>query len=131
MTPADSKRVRVAAALLGASAIALGLGVRAALSGPFAKYGGVGLWSMLVYALIVLMRPAITPLRAGFGATVISFAVELFQLTPFPTALARAHVAFALVLGTTFNWPDFPAYAAGVAIGALVHHGVRHGLRSR
>ena len=101
--------------------LALGLGSRALLSGWIAKYLGVALWATLVYFIIVWIAPAIAVRRAFFLCVAISFAVELAQLTPLPTALYQLHPLFALIFGTTFNAPDLPAYVVGAAIGALAH----------
>jgi hypothetical protein len=98
--------------------LGLGLGVRAILSGWIAKYLGVALWATLVYFIIVWLAPRI-PLRRAFAiCVVISFMVELAQLTSVPLALYEVHPFFALVFGTTFNAPDLPAYVVGAAIGA-------------
>lgn len=99
--------------------LALGLGVRAALSGCVAKYLGVALWATLVYFFVLFLAPETSARRAFVVCVLVSFAVELFQLTPVPKALHELHPAFALVLGTTFNALDLPAYVAGAALGAL------------
>ena len=100
--------------------IGAGLGVRAALSGPIANLGGVALWATLICCLIVLARPALSPIRLFVAGVGVSFAVELFQLTPIPMALYRIHPASALVLGTSFEAADLPAYVVGSGLGAAL-----------
>ncbi len=98
-----------------------GLELRAFFSGGVAKYGGVALWATLVYWLVLWSVPRMKPARVSGLTVLISFAVELFQLTPVPMALYEIHPYFALVLGTTFHLPDFPAYVVGAGLGFLVH----------
>jgi hypothetical protein len=50
-----------------------------------------------------------------------SWSVEVSQLYHAPWIDAiRATIPGKLVLGNTFHWPDLPAYAVGIAIGALI-----------
>lgn len=107
-----------------------GLGCRAVLSGPLAKYGGVALWATLVYFLVLWVKPHLTVGRTALLCLNISVAVELFQLTPVPRALYEVHRAFALVFGTTFHVWDLPAYAAGALLGAIVHTAFRRPARA-
>jgi hypothetical protein len=111
-------RARIFPTVAAVVTLGLGLGVRAFLGGWFAKYAGVALWATLVYFLILWVRPSLSPPRAFTVCVVISFAVELAQLTPGPMALYGVHPLFALVFGTTFNAPDLPAYVIGAAIAA-------------
>jgi hypothetical protein len=113
-------RAAVATGIVGA-----GLGVRAFFDGAFAKYAGVGLYAALVHVLVVTVRPSLRPAVASAAAAGICAGVELFQLTPIPARLAAEHPAFALVLGTTFHWPDLMAYIAGATVAAGVHGLVR------
>lgn len=51
----------------------------------------------------------------------VAWGVELSQLYHAPWIDAiRTTIPGRLVLGTTFNWPDLPAYAVGIALGSLV-----------
>ncbi|MET8048923.1 DUF2809 domain-containing protein [Streptosporangium sp. NPDC005286] len=119
MPPAQ--RTRLLAALAAALTIAAGLTVRAVTGGWFGKYAGDALYTVLVYALIVLVWPRITPARAALGALAFSWAVELAQLTPVPAALSEVSVVARLVLGSTFGAADLVAYAAGAALVASAH----------
>ena len=60
--------------------------------------------------------------------TALSFAwaVEFSQLyhAPWIEAL-RATLPGRLILGSTFNWPDLPAYAIAIALGAWIEHFAR------
>ncbi|MER5623437.1 DUF2809 domain-containing protein [Streptosporangium sp. NPDC002544] len=112
---------RLLAALAAALTIAAGLTVRAVTGGWFGKYAGDALYTVLVYALIVLVWPRITPVRAALGALAFSWAVELAQLTPVPAALSEVSVVARLVLGSTFGAADLVAYAAGAALVASAH----------
>ncbi|WP_326641352.1 DUF2809 domain-containing protein [Streptosporangium sp. NBC_01755] len=124
-------RTRLLAALAAALTVAAGLTVRAVTGGWFGKYAGDALYTALVYALIVLVWPRITPVRAALGAPAFSWAVELAQLTPVPAALSEVSVLARLVLGSTFGAADLVAYAAGAALAASAHALLRrrHGHR--
>ncbi len=115
----SSVSIRLQATIAAAVTLVFGLGTRAVLAGWLAKYLGVALWATLVYFLILFVAPRTTTRRAFILCTAISFAVELFQLTPIPMALYGIHPFFALVLGTTFSAADLPAYVVGAALGAL------------
>jgi hypothetical protein len=101
--------------------LGLGLELRALFTGWFAKYGGVALWATLVYWLVLWCIPRLKPGRVAGLTVLISFAVELFQLTPMPMALYEVHPFFALVFGTTFHLPDFPSYVVGAGLGFAIH----------
>ncbi|MFE3878948.1 DUF2809 domain-containing protein, partial [Kitasatospora sp. NPDC059146] len=100
----------VAAALV---TVAAGLGVRAVLTGEVAKYAGDALYTVLVYALVVLVVPRVRPVRAALVAAAVSWAVELFQATGLPDAWGRHSGLVHLVLGSTFNPPDLCWYLVG------------------
>ena len=58
--------------------------------------------------------------RLAFGALVFSWAVEFSQLYHAPWIdMIRSTLPGRLILGSTFNWPDLPAYALGIAMGAV------------
>ncbi|MEU4832205.1 DUF2809 domain-containing protein [Streptosporangium sp. NPDC023615] len=114
-------RARLPAALAAALTVAAGLTVRAVAGGWFGAYAGDALYTVLVHALIVFVRPPVTPVRAALGALAFSWAVELAQLTPVPAALSETSVVARLVLGSTFGAGDLVAYAAGAALAATAH----------
>ncbi len=86
------------------------------MSGSVAKYGGVALWATLVYFLLLCVAPRLSRGRCFWLCVGISFAVELFQLTPIPRALNEVHTSFVLVFGTSFHAFDLPAYVAGAVL---------------
>jgi hypothetical protein len=56
----------------------------------------------------------------------VAWGVEFSQLYHAPWIDAiRATLPGKLVLGNTFNWPDLPAYAVGIVIGALAEWRLR------
>ncbi|MFD5466668.1 DUF2809 domain-containing protein [Kitasatospora sp. NPDC127059] len=112
---------RLPAAAAAVPTVAAGLGVRAALSGDLAKYAGDALYTVLVYALVVLVAPQVRPARAAPWAAGVSWAVELFQATGLPDAWGRHSGLVHLVLGSTFNPPDLFWYLVGAAGAALLH----------
>jgi hypothetical protein len=84
------------------------------------KYGGDALWALMVFVGFGFLLPraptwVVAPLALSF-----SWGVEFSQLYHAPWIDAvRASIPGRLVLGNTFNWPDLPAYAVGIALGAL------------
>ncbi|MGP3919142.1 ribosomal maturation YjgA family protein [Nonomuraea sp. 10N515B] len=104
---------RLPIALAAALTIAAGLGVRLVWDGPVSKYAGDALYTVLIYTLVLLVRPRTRPWAAAAVAAVLSWAIEFAQLGEIPPALQP-------VLGSTFNPPDLLWYAvgAGAAWGA-------------
>ncbi|WBP85243.1 ribosomal maturation YjgA family protein [Kitasatospora cathayae] len=126
----DLRRVLTARLLAAAAAlltVVAGLGVRAVMSGETAKYAGDALYTVLVYALVVLVAPRVRPVRAALVAAGVSWAVELFQATGLPDAWGRRSGLVHLVLGSTFNPPDLFWYLVGAAVAALLHRVLRAG----
>jgi hypothetical protein len=117
-----SPRSRALYALLVVAVIASGLLWRSSLLPlpPFAsKYGGDALWSLMVFFGLGLLfsRPSTSAL--AMLAICFPSAVEFSQLYHAPWIEGvRATLPGRLILGSTFNWPDIPAYALGVALGA-------------
>ncbi|NUR90544.1 MAG: DUF2809 domain-containing protein [Nonomuraea sp.] len=106
----DARR-RLVAAVAAALTVALGLGVRLLFAGPFAKYAGDALYTVLIYWLIVVIRPGSRPLWLAVG---ISWLIEFAQLLEIPRWLQP-------LLGSTFNAPDLLFYAVGGVLARLVH----------
>ncbi|MEJ3652608.1 DUF2809 domain-containing protein [Actinomycetes bacterium KLBMP 9759] len=108
------------AALVGV--IACGLALQFVRDLPMADPLGTVLYAAAVYLVVCLIAPRQRPLTVTAVSLGTCAAVELFQLTSFPAALAAAFRPAALLLGTTFAWPDLLAYAVGcAAAGALDH----------
>ncbi|MFJ7586741.1 DUF2809 domain-containing protein [Streptomyces sp. NPDC097617] len=108
---------RAAAAVAALVTVGAGLGLRAVAAGSVAKFGGDALYTVLLLALVVLLAPRLTPLRAAATALAASWAVEFLQLTPVPADLSRHSTVARLVLGSTFNAPDLFWYVVGAAAG--------------
>ncbi|MEV8638206.1 DUF2809 domain-containing protein [Streptosporangium sp. NPDC051023] len=114
-------RDRLPAVLAAVATVAGGLTVRAVTGGWFGKYAGDALYTVLVYALILVLRPRLAPGRTALCALAVSWAVEFAQLTPVPAALSEASVLARLVFGSTFGVADLVAYAAGAALAWASH----------
>ncbi|WP_370666668.1 DUF2809 domain-containing protein [Streptomyces sp. IBSBF 2507] len=116
-TPA---RRRLVAAVAAAVIVGAGLALRTVAVGEVAKYGGDALYTLLLFALVLVAAPRTAPAKAAAMALAVSWGVELLQLTDVPEHLARRSTAARLVLGTTFNAPDLFWYAVGAAAGWAV-----------
>ncbi|GGP73667.1 hypothetical protein GCM10010247_53760 [Streptomyces calvus] len=110
-------RTRLVAAVAAAATVGAALGLRSVATGDVAKYGGDALYTVLVLALVVLVAPRVTPLKAAAVALAVSWGVEFLQLSGVPAELSRHSTAARLVLGSTFNAPDLFWYAVGAAAG--------------
>ncbi|MFJ6070770.1 DUF2809 domain-containing protein [Streptomyces sp. NPDC093065] len=114
----DPARTRLAAAVAAALTVGAGLALRAVAAGEVAKYGGDALYTLLLFALVLVVAPRTAPAKAAGVALAVSWGVE-FQLTDGPAYLARQSTAARLVLGSTFNAPDLFWYAVGAVAGRL------------
>lgn len=112
-----SAQPRTLPAAIWCVVIALGLLGRAVLSGAPAKYLGVALWAMSVYFLLLVISPRMRPVHALLGCLVISWGVELAQLTDVPRRLSSIHPMLRLVFGEVYNPADLVALAAGGVAG--------------
>ena len=103
--------------------IAAGLLLRSSfLSVPpfLSKYGGDALWALMIFIGLGFVFLRAGTLTLALCALGISWAVEFSQIyhTPWLDAV-RATLPGRLILGSTFNLPDLPAYAVGIAVGAV------------
>ncbi|MBD8045079.1 DUF2809 domain-containing protein [Arthrobacter sp. Sa2BUA2] len=118
-----ASRRALALGTAAAAVVACGLAVRG-LPGMAGDAAGGILYAVLVYLLFALASLVLWPLRvrpvhlAG-AAVVLCTLVELFQLTGWPARLGEAWPPLHLVLGSTFNAWDLPAYAVGAAAVCL------------
>ncbi|MER8186481.1 DUF2809 domain-containing protein [Kitasatospora sp. NPDC094015] len=124
--PGGPGRTRVLAGAAAAATVAAGLLVRAAPVGEWAKPAGDLLYTVLLQTLVVLAVPRLRPAAAAGLALAAGWAVEFFQLTGIPAELSARSGIARLVLGSTFNPPDLGWYAAGAALGLLVHAALVH-----
>jgi hypothetical protein len=121
--PRQSSRSRTLYALLAVAVIVLGLLWRSRFMPlpPFAsKYGGDALWALMVFVGIGFLFVRCSTLLVAVLALGFSWAVEFSQL--YHAAWidsVRATLPGRLILGSTFNWPDLPAYAIGIALGVV------------
>ena len=126
---ASTTRNRVLYAGLALAVVAAGLLWRASfmpLPPVVSKYGGDALWALMVFVGFGFLLPRASTLVVALLALTFSWGVEFSQLYHATWLDAvRATVPGRLVLGSTFNWPDLPAYAAGVALGAWAEWRVR------
>jgi hypothetical protein len=118
-------RTRVPAVGAAAATVALGLGLRACLPEVPGKIAGDALYTVLLYTIVLTIRPTARPLHAGAIALGASFAMEFFQLTPIPAWLSSQHVLLRLIFGTTFGFVDLASYVLGAALATGVHVGAR------
>ena len=123
-------RHRVYCAVCAACIVALGLIWRSdhpSLPPFLRKYGGDALWAALVFNLVALVKPLWSSFHVGIWAFGIACAVGISQLyhAPWIDALRGTRLG-ALILGSTFNWPDIPAYAVGVALAMILAFRARH-----
>lgn len=120
--PQNTARIRTFAGIAVILTIAAGLAVRQWFPwGFWSKYSGVALWSAVVYALVVFVRPRAGVARCAASALLISWAVEFAQLTPGPGWLSSKHPVLRLIFGEHFSLRDLPACAVGVLLAAIMH----------
>lgn len=116
-------RNRVVQMLLAIAVVAAGLLWRSSvipMPGWLSNNGGDALWALMVFIGFGFLLPRAPTWTIALLALTVSWGVEFSQLYHAPWLDAiRSTLPGRLVLGTTFNWPDLPAYAVGVFIGAL------------
>ncbi len=112
---------RAAATIALATTVAVGLATRAAsVPDLLGDVAGDALYTVAVYAALVLLAPRLRPAVVGAIAAGWSVAVELFQATGVPSALAATLPPIALVLGTGFDARDLAVYIAAAIVAVLV-----------
>jgi hypothetical protein len=90
------------------------------------NYGGDALWALMVFVGIGFLLPRASTLTLALLALTFAWGIEFSQLYHAPWIDAvRATLPGRLVLGSTFNWPDLPAYAVGIALGVLAEWRLR------
>ena len=127
-TPTSSRN-RLRYVFLTLAVVAAGLLWRSGfipLPPDLSKYGGDALWALMVLVGFGFLLPRASTLMVALLALTFAWGVEFSQLYHAPWIEAiRATLPGRLVLGTTFNWPDLPAYAVAIALGALVEWRLR------
>ncbi|MEO5914361.1 MAG: DUF2809 domain-containing protein [Luteolibacter sp.] len=87
---------------------------------PFlTKYGGDAWWALLVFFGFGFLFSRISTLRLSIISICFAWAIEFSQLyhAPWIDSIRGMRLGL-LILGSTFNWPDLPAYVCGIALGA-------------
>jgi hypothetical protein len=127
--PGRRGRSRVLYLVLAVAVIGAGLLWRSSwLSLPafLAKYGGGALWALMVFLFCGFLMPRVRTWVVTVAALVISYGVEFGQLYHAPWIdHLRAYPLGALILGSTFAWPDLLAYTIGIFIGASLERALR------
>lgn len=123
LAPTSHKRNRWCYLLLAVLVMASGLLWRSRFLSlpPFmTKYGGDALWALLVFVGFGFLFPRISTLRLVLISLGFAWAVEFSQLyhVPWIDSIRATRIGY-LILGSTFNWPDLPAYVLGIALGGL------------
>ena len=125
-----SMRSRVLYAGLTLAVIAAGLLWRSSLiplPPVVSKYGGDALWALMVFVGAGFLIPRASTTFLFLTALTFAWGVEFSQLYHSPWIDAvRATLPGRLALGSTFNWPDLPAYGLGIAVGACAEWRLRH-----
>jgi hypothetical protein len=87
-----------------------------------------GLFYELFWCLVLsVVFPGLPAGRIAMGVLAATCALEFLQLWhPWFLELLRSHFLGEAILGTTFDWLDFPYYFAGSGLGwlwlRLMHH---------
>lgn len=77
---------------------------------------GGAAYVVLVAVLINFVWVGLDAVRAAAVAFAATCLVEFLQLVPALDAIRRNRIG-RLVLGSTFNWSDFPPYFVGAVLG--------------
>jgi Protein of unknown function (DUF2809) len=122
LPPTLRKRVHYVA--LSLAVVAAGLLWRSGLiplPHALSNLGGDALWAMMVFFGFGFLLPQASPRRVAALALAFAWSIEFSQLYHAAWIDAiRDTIPGKLILGNTFNWPDLPAYAAGIALGLLI-----------
>ena len=98
-----------------------GLYAKRGYSGPGAEWvhdslGGV-FYVIFWCLLVVLVWPRVTAARIAAAVLIVTCILEFMQLWHAPLLeQARSHFIGRTILGSYFDWSDFPYYFAGSAI---------------
>jgi hypothetical protein len=91
------------------------------------KYGGSALWAAMVYWLVALVFPKLSPLKIAVLAALFAVAVELFRLYHAPALDSfRLTLAGHLLLGSFFSLRDIAAYWLAIAFTTIVDSNASH-----
>src|SRR4051812_39336775 len=113
-------RRRILLAVVAVVLVVVGLAVARGTAVPAGAVMGDALYAALLYVVFAALAPRLHARGLAPIAFAACAAVEFFQLTGIPGELAQTIPGAALVLGTTFQWADFAAYAIGAAAAGIV-----------
>ncbi|MFF0294606.1 DUF2809 domain-containing protein [Kitasatospora sp. NPDC004614] len=111
--------------LAAAAVVALGLVAPGLLPSAAGALLGGALYTALLHTLLMAAAPRLRPWTSGAAALATSFAVETFQLTGVPEALAAHSRLARLALGTTFDPSDLLGYTLGALAAVAAHLAAR------
>ena len=84
----------------------------------FRNVAGNIAYETLLILLLLLVFPKVKPIAAAITVCLISFGLEFLQLSQNPILVAaRSNFLGRLILGSSFDWGDFPLYVLGSLIG--------------
>lgn len=106
-----------------ATVVVAGVSVTGLGHGSISSAIGDALYAALVYLLVAFVAPRSRTRFVAAMALGLCIAVELTQLTGASAAVVEWWGPAHYLLGTTFQAVDLAAYAAGVAVSALVDRG--------
>jgi len=85
------------------------------------KYGGSGLWAMMIFFLVAMAASRLSRPGIALIAASIAIGVELFRLVHTPWLdTFRLTLAGALLLGRIFSPWDMLAYGVGIVLAMLL-----------
>ena len=118
----SSPRQTVALAVTLVLLAPLGFGLKHAYAGPAAAwakdYGAAIVYEVFWVLLVRLIWPRTSAIRAAAWVLAATCALETLQLwQPVWLERIRASVLGAALLGTSFDWFDFPHYVLGCLAG--------------
>ncbi|GAA2729434.1 DUF2809 domain-containing protein [Actinocorallia aurantiaca] len=123
----DMLRFRLVVVAGAVATLAVGLGITLVGFGKAGEYAGGVLYACLVGLLILLVLPRLRPVPFVLATAGLCWAVEFFQLTPWPAEWAERSFLSRLVFGTTFNAPDLLPYVLGAILVGGIHAVIRPG----
>jgi hypothetical protein len=118
-TLSETSTRRLTLLVVGVVVVILGLSTRFALPGTLGDVAGGLFYAFCVYIVLAMIVPQARPIILASIAFALCAAVELLQLTDFPSTLAQLIPPARLVLGTTFAWSDLLVALVGVLIALL------------
>lgn len=122
----SSSRLLGAALVVGslglAFAIRLVTGTMVETTGLLEQISGTALYASAFYGGVLFLWPRGGPLPVALISLAFCWAVEFFQLTGVPAALAAHSVVARLVLGRVFDPSDLVWYVVGIVLAATAHY---------